>query len=528
MRRLIINFTTFSFIFLLLLSISGNDFVESEVVWSRFSNGIKQKQINCILVDSKDPEKIFIGTEKAVYLSMDRGRYYRKILNISGKNSCVNLLVQDNSIPAVIYAATANGLYRSNDYGKHWRNIFKGRNKLQRYCNAVLVNQNKIYLATKEGLFFSFDNARTWNRTSGVLGNIEIKAIARTERKIYLATIDGIYSLDLELKTRDKLYSVYSQKQENNDEDNNDYNSDEIKGIGLITDIKIDLVNSHKIYFSSDQGLFLSHDAGKTWSRFNLQGLLSKNIKTILLDSKTNRIFVGTDKGVFEFYQGRWHQLYKGIISNKINYLATDSLGKLWAATGEGVFVGSSRKYNYDIDSEDIHKIIEAFRDEPTIQEIQKEAIKYAEVQPQKIIRWRRQAMLAAFMPTISLDYDKNVYGSASTKTNSDPLGYGTAMVGPRDWGLSLSWDLSELIWNPDQTSIDSRSKLMVELREDILDEITRLYFERRRLQTEFLISPPEEAKERLDKFLRLEELTASIDALTGGYFSRELENRVK
>jgi len=40
-----------------------------------------------------------------------------------------------------------------------------------------------------------------------------------------------------------------------------------------------------------------------------------------------------------------------------------------------------------------------------------------------------------------------------------------------------------------------------MQLRDDILDEVTRLYFERGRLQ----------------------ELTADIDGLTGGYLSRRL-----
>ena len=86
------------------------------------------------------------------------------------------------------------------------------------------------------------------------------------------------------------------------------------------------------------------------------------------------------------------------------------------------------------------------------------------------------------------------------------------------------------MIWNPDQTSIDSRSKLMVELREDVLDQITRLYFERRRVQQELTQAKSNEVSGNLDrelkseKEMRLEELTALIDALTGGGFSRKME----
>jgi len=61
-----------------------------------------------------------------------------------------------------------------------------------------------------------------------------------------------------------------------------------------------------------------------------------------------------------------------------------------------------------------------------------------------------------------------------------------------------------------------------VELRNDILDEVNKLYFERLRVKSELDNLPIEDRKERLDKELKLEELTASLDALTGGYYSEQ------
>ena len=66
----------------------------------------------------------------------------------------------------------------------------------------------------------------------------------------------------------------------------------------------------------------------------------------------------------------------------------------------------------------------------------------------------------------------------------------------------------------------------MVQLRDDILDEVTHLYFERRRLQIEFLQNPPKDVNKLIEKELRLQKLTADIDAMTGGYLSREIERR--
>ncbi len=67
----------------------------------------------------------------------------------------------------------------------------------------------------------------------------------------------------------------------------------------------------------------------------------------------------------------------------------------------------------------------------------------------------------------------------------------------------------------------------MVQLRDDVLNEVTRLYFDRRNLQIDMLLYPPEDIRDRIEKELRLQELTAEIDALTGFYLSRRL-NQVK
>ena len=62
-----------------------------------------------------------------------------------------------------------------------------------------------------------------------------------------------------------------------------------------------------------------------------------------------------------------------------------------------------------------------------------------------------------------------------------------------------------------------------MQLRDDVLDEVTSLYFGRRRLQIEMRLTPPQDTTLMCEKQLRLQELTAGIDALTGGWFSRNM-----
>ena len=157
------------------------------------------------------------------------------------------------------------------------------------------------------------------------------------------------------------------------------------------------------------------------------------------------------------------------------------------------------------------------------IESVHEMAIDYAEVNFEKISKWRSKARWKALLPKISLDFsesiDENVeiYKSATTSY---------VVTGPNemdaDWGIDLSWDLSDLIWNDAQTSIDTRSRLMVRLREDILQEVTRIYFERKR--TIFKLENSSENDETFqEKIIKVEELNAYLDAYTGGGFSREL-----
>ena len=166
-------------------------------------------------------------------------------------------------------------------------------------------------------------------------------------------------------------------------------------------------------------------------------------------------------------------------------------------------------------------------REEPPVRAVQKEVILYADVSNWKIKRWQWTSRLRALIPSFSIGK------SFSTSNNVDLDRGGTSdadkfIFGPADtdesWDFDLGWDVGDLLFNSAQTSIDSRQKMMVELRNDLLGEITRLYYERRRNQLEFILEPRESFPERMNALLRIDELTANIDAYTNGFLTKALE----
>ena len=129
-----------------------------------------------------------------------------------------------------------------------------------------------------------------------------------------------------------------------------------------------------------------------------------------------------------------------------------------------------------------------------------------------KLAKWRNRLKYRALFPRISLGYDKTVnYDSGSDKY----------FIGPYDWGVSLSWDVGDLIWNTYEDDVDTRARLNTQLRLDVIDEINRVYFERLRLKSEIL-GTSFKKDDLFKKELRLIELTAVIDGYTGGFFSQK------
>jgi ligand-binding sensor domain-containing protein len=239
---------------------------------------------------------------------------------------------------------------------------------------------------------------------------------------------------------------------------------DEEERFSGIRYISTEPTNPNYLYLASTRGVYQSQDRGKTWGLLSDAGLLNRGAKFLLL-SKEAQLYAATKSGVFEYKQGGWKELSFGLTVEEINYLTLDSQDNLYAACDKGLFKTNTGYFVKDR-QDDIASLY--IKDEPEINEVQQAAIRYAEVYPEKIERWRKQAAKKAWLPQVSLGVNRNTTdlwhweGGSTTKTDDDILRRGRDSI---DWDVTLSWNLGELIWNDDQTNIDVRSKLMVQLR---------------------------------------------------------------
>lgn len=518
MRKLVISFICV----VLSLAMFPNLLKAQDLTWEDI--GRSNFNIQCILTGKENSKIIFAGSSGSILKSDNSGQSWRRVLALGSRNHNVNQLLSDPADHNIVYAATDNGLYRSNNLGGRWERVFKGSNNDEAQCISLAILPYAIFLGTKAGLFVTEDNGRNWHKQNGVIGSVSILSIdfnGRENNYIYLAGLNGVFSSSDSGKRWERVFAGHAAEKES-EESIDSEDRDEEERSSDMRFLKIDPNNADYLYLATAKGVYKSIDRGKSWNKLSEYGLLSRDVLMLGISGES-KVFALTRSGVFLYEEERWKELSFGLAGGKMNYLALDDKGILYLATEKGIFK-SGPAGNGALPRQAL--IQEYLQGEPKIKDLQQAAIKYAEVNPEKIGQWRKKAALKAILPQLNVGVDRNTTdlwhweGGSTTKNDDDTLRRGRDTV---DWDVSLSWDLSDLIWNDAQTSIDVRSRLMVELRDDILDQVNKFYFERLRVKMELDSLNIEDRKKRFEKELKLQELTASLDALTAGYYSEQL-----
>lgn len=498
----------------------------NELVWENISR--ENLNLNTILVNHDNPEIIYAGSNNTVIKTDNAGETWRNILTVKGQNKTINFLAFDGNNRNSIYAATGNGLFYSSNRGKTWQKIFNGKNYLESDCSTVLAFGTNIYLGTKKGLFISNDSGRNWYKPMGKLADSHIFSIAAYPDKLQFITTacnEGVFASKDGGHLWEKIFfAKFSKPEEINEQTTAEGENNSI------TNVRYLISNTNKqsqnfLYLATSKGVYKKFNDKPDWDLLSNYGLLSNDIKSLAIYSDET-LYAASKSGIFKYSGQRWQEISLGLNAENITSLDFDTQGNLYAASDNGVFMG---KNNFYANNAKINKISFYSENEPEIKDVQNAAVRYAEVAPEKIFKWRKQAQKMAFLPKINTGVNRNTSDlwhwetGSTTKSGDDLINKGKGSV---EWDVTLSWDLSQLIWNNDQTAIDARSKLMVELRQELLDEVTKLYFERLRVKMELNNLSIEDSKKRFEKELKLQELTALLDALTSGYFSGQIKNK--
>lgn len=505
--------------------------------WVNLTNGLDEANIRFVTADVRDPKSIYAASDRHLYRSADAGQSWKRVLSMRGETSKINFVLVDPLNPKEVYVATDKGVRVSREGGKKWEVFYSGIGELSKRSLCLAVSsqkQDEIFIGTTNGLILANKKTREAKPATGfpreavysifVNEGKEPEMVVTTDKGIYRKNTAGFW---------ERVFVNPEGREDLQETSLDQFEIEEVFTTPFFSNLGF-LATANHFYAGTRHGVLEADQDAGSWSLKSGQNLPDRKVNAVT--SSRSSLYLATDQGVFKSdpETDSFISLNDGLESKEVNFLFYNSGGDyLMAATKRGVF-----KYVYpELEIETViagpqkpslaaEEVLKFFQSEPTIRQVQEVAVRYAEVHPDKIERWRKAAAMKAYLPTVSVDMglsaDENIDLDRGGTNDPD-----TFIIGPQekshDWSVGLNWDLGEMIWNGDQTSIDTRSRLMVELRDDILNQVTHLYYERRRLQVEMALSASRELPIQIDKEIRLQELTAGIDALTGGYFSESL-----
>ena len=495
-----------------------------------------------ITVNPSDPSKLLAASKQSLYIRGEEGNWNR-LLSLAGQPGSIQRLFSHPELADKIFALTEEGILECDLKRKRAKLIFHPAFS-KKGVRGFGIHPNEpetLYVGTKQGLFASGDGGKTWLRPFRWPENQPIEFVAflpsnpptllvGTSRELFFSKDEG--------ETFESGFSLpFDSKEE--PEKNSEEDSENSSSPSRFTSIAFSSEDPRKLWIGTSAGVFKSEDGGVGWEKLPETGLGRVEIVDLAFSERTGELFAATSRGVAKYlsHERRWEMLKLPLTKSPSSLaLQTRADGKevLWVASGHEVYEWiltppeTPSSENVFLPSpERIQLLQKLFEFEPTIREVQKAAIHYGDLGNGKIKRWQWGSRMRSFIPKVGVGKDF----SANTNVDIDRGGTNNPdffIAGPESrreaWNFDVTWELGDLLYSSAQPSIDSRAKLLVELRESILGEVTRIYFERRRIQTELVFSPPKTPQEHFELLLQLDELTAQLDALTNGFLSRELE----
>ena len=208
-----------------------------------------------------------------------------------------------------------------------------------------------------------------------------------------------------------------------------------------------------------------------------------------------------------------------------------------WAiAAGSGVVLAASRDELLRGEARPVVNRVrgaaERMPRDPELVRVHARALAHLGLRTREVERMWRGLGRRAWLPSVVLHGGID-YGSGHTRDYDESFSYGQLSqlndeASERnvdyDAGIALSWDLADLAYSPEAVDLSREARQVIGLRDNVLDEINQLYFDRQRalraLSAYADWSDPEAAGLRL----RALELAAGLDAWTGGWFSTQVE----
>ncbi len=277
---------------------SGKNLIKGEgsYGWVNLNNGLYGGDVYCISIDSKDGNRMYVGTANGVYRSMDGGLTWESTVLT---NHLVYSIQIDPTDTKVIYAGADDGIYLGVNYGEDWLNIGESTGGI----NSIAldpINPMNIYAGLCGGIYLKRGTAQ-WANISSNLSNRCIETISINPNNPNIIFVGTMNTVDYDGW---KWGGMFMTK--------NDGVSWSQVGINTIRrsvdSIIFDPKNPNVVYAGTEQGVFKSIDGGLIFSEINngLQVDVANTIvNSLAIDPNNSKnIYAGTEKGIFKSENG--------------------------------------------------------------------------------------------------------------------------------------------------------------------------------------------------------------------------------
>lgn len=155
----------------------------------------------------------------------------------------------------------------------------------------------------------------------------------------------------------------------------------------------------------------------------------------------------------------------------------------------------------------------------PSVAAVHRAALEYLALRGDPVARMRRGVRRRGWLPQLRLqgryisdrdrgrDGDESFVSGGLRRLHDWDHDRGRT----REISLAATWELGDLAYHPEEIDISTEARRLIELRDDVLDEVNQLYFDRERALRE---GAPHDA----------ERFAAGLDGWTEGWFSRAVE----
>jgi photosystem II stability/assembly factor-like uncharacterized protein len=153
----------------------------------------REGYVSTLLIDQDEGRWIYAGTSAYVYRSEDFGRTWQPVAELDERAHAFALAPD-----GALYVGLNGRVARSQDGGQTWDYGSAGLHPQTPVLDLTAVRQPgdgyALYAATRDGVYRSTDQGRSWKRHKKGLGGVEIEALAWDgEGGMLAATRSGLY-----------------------------------------------------------------------------------------------------------------------------------------------------------------------------------------------------------------------------------------------------------------------------------------------------------------------------------------------